>query len=110
MKFIAFGQSLDRRDRPACDGANRGNTGAGGLACDKNVACAALPFAASVFAACEVQIIAQREQQALGWIDRHLPPHAVYLQIDEFFHAPYSVGSRIRLITRSASPTPLIGP
>ena len=67
MKFVAFGEALDRDDRFFVSVGNCGEAGRNAFAVEQDSAGTALAFAATIFCAGELEIFAKNvEQRAFG--------------------------------------------
>jgi hypothetical protein len=64
MQAVALGEAFNGGDLPLSRIADSRNTGSAGLAIDQDGASAALAFAAAVLASCQIEMVAQYEEQA----------------------------------------------
>jgi len=92
MKFIAVGQSFDREDRLFVGISNGRGAGSDAFAVHQDGASSALAFAAAVFCAGELQILAEHVEQGPFGIGRDGPGFAVDGKCDGRVHKGSNVG------------------
>lgn len=88
-------EAFDGRHFAMADAADGGYAGPGGDAVQQNGAGAALPLAAAVFAAGQIQIIAQDAQEGALAFDIHGAVLAVHIQFGDAWHKSNRVDNPI---------------